>query len=309
MELRHLRHFVALAEEGTFTAAAARELIVQSGLSTSVRALEKDVGAPLFVRGTRPVRLTAEGEALLPAARRALDAVEAVQQTVRDVHGVLSGRLRIGVIETSGHTLPFGAWLAQFSREHPAISITVRQLPAVRALELVGQGELDCALVSAVPGLTAGLQVVQLLSEPMMLACSPGHRLAGATSVELEDLEGERFVDMDPGWAVRVLVDDAFRAAGVTRKMVYEVNEWAIALGLLAAGMGVALVPSGLDFSLHPDTAGSLRLVPLRGAPLTRHVDLVLPKGHGAAPAAVRFAQHVSASRRLNLTRREATRS
>ncbi|HJP73933.1 MAG TPA: LysR family transcriptional regulator [Pseudonocardiaceae bacterium] len=139
MELRHLRHFIALAEEGTFTAAAARELIVQSGLSTSVRVLEKDVGAPLFIRGTHPIRLTAEGEAFLPAARRALDAVDAAQQAVQDVRGVLSGRLRIGVIETSGHTLPFGTWLAQFSREHPAISITVRQLPAVRALELVGR--------------------------------------------------------------------------------------------------------------------------------------------------------------------------
>ncbi|MGW1290844.1 LysR family transcriptional regulator, partial [Streptomyces sp. NPDC002586] len=72
MELRHLRHFVALAEERNFTRAAARELIVQSGLSSSVRALEKTLGTVLFVRGTRPVRLTVEGEALLPAARHAL---------------------------------------------------------------------------------------------------------------------------------------------------------------------------------------------------------------------------------------------
>ncbi|MFI5610356.1 LysR family transcriptional regulator [Amycolatopsis sp. NPDC051903] len=303
MELRHLRHFVALAEEGTFTAAAARELIVQSGLSASVRALEKDVRARLFVRGTRPVRLTAEGEALLPAARHALDAVDAAQQAVQDVHGVLAGRLRIGVIETSGHTLPFGAWLAQFSREHPAISITVRQLPAVRALELVGQGELDCALVSAVPGHLAGLHVVPLLSEAMVLACSHSHPLAGAASAGLGDLEDERFVEMDPEWAVRVLIDEAFRGAGLTRQVAYEVNEWAIALGLVAAGMGVALVPSGLDFSLHPDTAGSLRLIPLSGPPLTRRVDLVIPKGHAATPAAIRFAEHVDAARRLNLTR------
>jgi DNA-binding transcriptional LysR family regulator len=307
MELRHLRHFIALAEEGTFTAAAARELIVQSGLSASVRMLEKEVGALLFVRGTRPVRLTAEGEALLPAARHALEAVNAAQQVVQDVRGVLTGRLRVGTIETSGHTLPFGAWLAQFSRLHPAISITVRQLPAVQALELMRNGELDCAVVPAVPNRISGLDVVPLLSEPMVLACSPAHRLAGTTSVGLEDLQGERFVETDPGWAVRVLTDEAFRAAGVTRQIVYEVNEWALALGLVAAGMGIALVPSGLDFSLHPDTAGSLRLVPLSDPSLKRRVDLVLPKGHAATPAARRFADHIAASERQNLTRRPAT--
>lgn len=307
MELRHLRHFVALAEEGTFTAAAARELIVQSGLSSSVRALEKDVGVLLFVRGTRPVRLTAEGQALLPAARHVLDAVEAAHQVVQDVHGVLTGRLRVGTIETSGHTLPFGAWLADFSRLHPAISITVRQLSALRALELIGGGELDCALAPAVPGHTAGLDVVPLLSEPLVLACSADHRLATVASVGLAELQGERFVETDPQWAVRVLIDEAFRAAQLTRQVVYEVNEWTIVLGLVAAGMGIALVPSGLDFSLHPDTAGSLRLVPLSGPSLTRRVDLVLPKGHAATPAARRFANHVAAYKHHNPMRWRAT--
>lgn len=131
----------------------------------------------------------------------------------------------------------------------------------------------------------------------MVLACSSDHRFSGAASVGLEDLEGERFVDMDPGWAVRVLVDNAFNAAGLTRHIVYEVNEWAIALGLIAAGMGIALVPSGLDFGLHPRIAGSVRLVSLAGPRLTRRLDLVLPKGQAAAPAAIRFAESVEATK------------
>ena len=114
-------------------------------------------------------------------------------------------------------------------------------------------------------------------------------------------------METDPEWAVRVLTDEAFRSAGLTRQVVYEVNEWAMALGLVAAGMGIALVPSGLDFSLHPDTAGSLSLVPLSGPPLTRRVDLVLPTGHAATPAARRFAGHVAASEDDNRTRRRAT--
>jgi DNA-binding transcriptional LysR family regulator len=301
MELRHLRHFVALAEERSFTAAAARELIVQSGLSSSIRALEKDMGALLFVRGTRPVRLTPEGQALLPAARHALDAAEAARQAVQDVHGVLTGSLRIGTLQTSGHTLPFAAWLAQFSRMHPGVDISVRQLPSVQMLEMVADGELDCALLSVVPDRGAGLDIVPLVSEPLVLACSPEHRLAAAGTVTLADLDGERFVETDPGWAIRMLTDEAFRTAGLTRRVVYEVNEWAMVLELVAAGMGVALVPAGIDFAQHPATAGALRLLPLTGTTPQRRVDLVFPKGHAASPAARRFADHVSRCRRMEL--------
>jgi DNA-binding transcriptional LysR family regulator len=293
MELRHLRHFVALAEERSFTRAAARELIVQSGLSSSVRALEKDVGALLFVRGTRPVRLTSEGEALVSAARRTLDAVDASYQAVRDVRGVLSGHLRIGGLQTSGHSLPFTSWLAGFSRAHPGVDITVRQLPATRMLAMVGDGELDCALVSAEPGRSAGLDVVPLISEPVTLACAQEHPLAAADSVTLRRSADERFVDTHPEWAIRSLVDAAFNEAGLTRHIVCEVDEWTTVLGLVAEGIGVTFVPRPLNFALLPGNVASLRLIPLRGVRLERRLDLVLPKGHAAAPAARRFVEYV----------------
>lgn len=296
MDLRRLRHFVALAEERNFTRAAARELIVQSGLSSSVRSLEKEVGALLFVRGTRPVRLTSEGRALLPAARHALEAVEAARQAVRDVHGVLSGHLRIGALQTIGHTLPFTSWLAEFSRAHPGVDIAVRQLPALRMLEMVVEGELDCALVSVVPHHTEGLEVVPILAEPIVLACAPGHPLAEAERITLDRLDGERFVETQPGWAIRVLIDAAFRDAGLTRRIAYEVNEWAMVLDLVAAGVGVALVPQGLDFAVHARPATPLRLIPLDGIRLERRIDLVLPKGHAATPAARRFLDQVRRS-------------
>lgn len=235
MELRHLRHFVALAEERSFTQAAARELIVQSGLSTSIRALEKEVGALLFVRGTRPVRLTAEGTALLPAARHTLDAAQAAQQAVQDAHGVLAGRLRIGALQTSGHTLPFSSWLAEFALAHPRVDISVQQLPALQMLDLVADGRLDCALVSLIEDRAPGLDVVPLLAEPVVLIVALDHPLAAAESVTLEELADERFVEPPAQWAIRVVVDDAFRAAGITRRVACEVNEWTMVLDLVAA--------------------------------------------------------------------------
>ena len=293
MELRHLRHFVALAEERSFTKAAERELIVQSGLSTSIRALEREVGALLFVRGTRPIRLTAEGTALLPAARHTLDAADAAQQAVQDAHGVLAGRLRIGALQTSGHTLPFSTWLAEFALAHPGVDISVQQLPALQMLDLVADGRLDCALVSVVEDHPRGLQVIPLLAEPVRLVVARDHPLAAAESVTLEELADERFVEPPAQWAIRVVVDEAFRAAGLTRRIACEVNEWTIVLELVAAGVGVTLAPTG--FVLAPRVAAAVRLVPLTGVELVRRIDLVLPVGHAASPAARRFSEYVTA--------------
>ncbi|MFY1673493.1 LysR family transcriptional regulator [Plantactinospora sp. WMMB334] len=286
MELRNLRHFVALAEERSFTRAAARELIVQSGLSSSVRILERDVGALLFVRGTRPVRLTAAGEAFLAEARRTLDAADAARQAVQDIQGVLSGRFRIGAIHSLGHTLPFNTWLAEFALAHPGLDIVVRQEAALRMVEMVGDGDLDCALLPA-PHDT-GLAVLPLISEPIVLACAPDHPLAGRAAVRLAELDGERFVETPAGWAIRALLDETFRARALSRRIVCEVNDWATVLDLTAAGVGVALIPDGLDVGRRSHR-GELRLIPLADARLDRRLDFVFPKGHAASPATRRF--------------------
>ncbi|MEV1156801.1 LysR family transcriptional regulator [Micromonospora chokoriensis] len=288
MELRNLRHFVALAEERSFTRAAARELIVQSGLSTSIRALERDVGAPLFVRGTRPVRLTAAGDALVGAARRALEAAAAARQVVQDVEGTLSGRLRIGTINSVGHTLPFNAWLAEFAHTYPGVTIVVTQDATLRMLEMVRSGELDCALLSARQ--TGGLSAVQLISDPVVLACSDEHPLAGNSAVRLADLDGERFVDTPVNWAVRVLVDEAFQAANLSRRIVCEVNEWTSVLDLVNAGVGVSLVPAGLDFGHYRRQLG-IRLIPLADVRMERRLDFVFPTGEAISPATRRFVE------------------
>ncbi|WP_051839731.1 LysR family transcriptional regulator [Streptomyces sp. NRRL F-5126] len=293
MELRHLRHFVALAEEGSFTRAAARELIVQSGLSSSVRALEKDVGAPLFVRGTRPVRLTAEGQALVGAARRALDAAAASYQAVRDVRTVLTGHLRIGAMQTSAHVLPFSSWLAGFSRLHPGVDITVRHLPARRMLAMVHEGELDCAMVAATPDGGGDLTVLTLASDVLIPACGPDHRLAGADSVTLGELAGERFVETHSEWGTRTMVDAVFAQAGLARSIVCEVGDWALLADLVAQGVGVAFLPRRLNADLLPASARSLRLVPLRDARVEHRIDLVAPEGYASHPAARRFMAHV----------------
>lgn len=293
MEIRHLRHFVALAEERSFTRAATRELIVQSGLSSSVRALEKDIGARLFVRGTRPVRLTAEGQVLLPAARHALDAIDAAYQAVHDLRGVLTGHLRLGAYPVNPNVLPFARWLADFARAHPGIDIEVRQASGLRMTRMVADGELDCAVLDALPGRTGGLEVLSLFAEPLALACPTGHPLATADGVELARVAGEPFVETDSTWTTRIRIDEAFAAAGLTRRITCEVSDWGLVLDLVSAGLGLAMVPNSCRLTPAAGPSGSVRLVPLADGGLERHLDLVLPPREAASPAARRFADHL----------------
>jgi DNA-binding transcriptional LysR family regulator len=259
MELRQLEHFVAVAEERHFTRAARRAHIVQSGLSTSIRALERDLGSPLLVRSTRRVELTAAGAAFLAEARRVLAAAAAAREAVSAVQGLLRGTLTVGIMQAHA-ALDLPAVLGRFHARHPGVELRLRQAASTLLVEEVRAGTLDLA-VTALPGpAPAGLVRLPLGSEPMQLACAPGHRLAGRASVRLVDLRDEPFVDFVPGWGVRIAVDRAFADAGIARPVALEVNDTATLLDLVAHGLGVAVVPPTVAAR-----AGGVRLVPLRG--------------------------------------------
>jgi DNA-binding transcriptional LysR family regulator len=259
MELRQLEHFVAVAEERHFTRAARRAHIVQSGLSASIQALERDLGTPLFARSTRRVELTAAGEAFLVEARRVLAAAAAAREAVAAVQGLLRGTLAVGIMQAHA-AVDLPAVLGRFHARHPGVEVRLRQASSTALVEEVAAGALDLA-VTAHPGPPPpGLVRRPLGTEAMQLACAPGHRLADRAGVRLADLRDEPFVDFVPGWGVRIAVDRAFAGAGITRRVALEVNDTPTLLDLVANGLGVAIVP--LTVAAR---AGGLRLVPLRG--------------------------------------------
>src|ERR1700685_3453710 len=137
MELRQLRHFLALTEERSITRAAKRELIVQSGLSNSLQALERELGTPLYVRGTRPVRLTAAGQALVGPARRTLASAAQAEQAVHHTRDALIGTLRLGASLSAQHLVPFASYLGQFTRDHPGIDLRLQYAPALTMIAMV----------------------------------------------------------------------------------------------------------------------------------------------------------------------------
>jgi DNA-binding transcriptional LysR family regulator len=287
MELRQLRHFLALASERNFTRAARLENIVQSGLSASIGTLERDLDVLLYVRNTRPVRLTAEGEALVPFARRALDAADAAGQAVRDAHGALSGKLRIGTVQTRSSAYRLGEWLGEFALQYPGLEIFILQLTALDMEDMLATGELDCVVGPATQRPHADLDITAITAEPLVLACSPSHPLAGKT-VDLSALAGERFVETLPGWATRAQTDEAFAAAGISRRITCEVGEWGMVSDLVRVGLGIAFIPS----VMLPDDQ-NLAVIHVKDVALARKIDLILPTGHAATPAASRFAEFV----------------
>jgi DNA-binding transcriptional LysR family regulator len=280
MELRHLEHFTAVAEERHFTRAANKLHIAQSALSESIRALEVELGATLFERSTRRVDLTEPGRAFLVEARRTLAAAADARAAVAAVEGLERGHLSVGIIQNLG-TVRSAVFFGQFRRRYPAVQLELKQASARALADQVRHGALDLALVALPAELHAGLDATPLSVEPLLLCCSPSHRLASRGSVGLQELADETFVDFQADWAVRMISDQAFAALGIHRHTAVEVNDTGMLLDLVAHDIGVALVPP--PGAIYRTSA---KLVPLKRPAPVWELSAVSRPGGPVNPAA-----------------------
>jgi DNA-binding transcriptional LysR family regulator len=243
MELRQLEHFVAAAEERHFTRAARRSNIVQSGLSASIRSLEEELGAALFVRTTRQVDLTAEGRAFLVEARRVLAAVDAAHEAVAAIKGLVRGTLTIGVLQRMPPEVMLPHTLSRFHAAYPGVEIRVKQGASPSLVAEVRDGLMDLAFAVGGQACEGDVRKTVLMRDPFVLACPLDHVLAQSQDVGLADLEGEAFIDLPSNWATRMVVDQAFANVGLTRRTAFEMNEVTNMIDFIAHGLGVSLVP------------------------------------------------------------------
>jgi DNA-binding transcriptional LysR family regulator len=246
MELRHLRYFVVLAEELHFGRAARRLSISQPPLSVAIRQLEESVGARLFERNSKEVRLTPAGAALLSSTRLLLRQAEEAALEARDVAQGSAGRLRIGFVGAMLYRgLPQA--LTGFQAQHPAVRITLAELNSGEQITELLHDRLDLGFIhtSRIP---AELRHVLLVSEPFVACLPAGHRLARRRSVATANLRNEPFVlfsrSASPDYHERILGICA--DAGFHPEVRHEVRHWLSVVSLVSQGMGVALVPSAL---------------------------------------------------------------
>lgn len=243
MDLRQLEHFLAVADRGSFTKAAADVHLVQSALSTSIRTLERELGTALFERTTRRVTLTAAGRALVPAAQRVLAATRSAREEVAAVTGLLSGELAVGTIQTlTSVDLP--AVLARFHQSHPGIEITLHQARVPDLIDGLHAGELDLAyLARDKTRLPDDLTVISSSVEELVLVAAPGHPLAGEDGVDLASLSDQPFVDFQAGTGLQTAVEQLCAQVGLDRRISCRVTQIGLLISLVEQGLGIAIVP------------------------------------------------------------------
>lgn len=249
MELRHLRCFVALAEERHFGRAAARLAMTQPPLTTAIQQLEASVGARLFERNSRGVAITAAGAALLPRALALLEQAAAAAREARDVGLGLAGSLRIGFAGTVLYRgLP--QVLQGFAAAHPRLRLSLHELSSAEQLAELAQDRLDLGFVHT-PRVPPGFSQI-LLSSQAFMACLPaGHALAGegGAALALKQLAGAPFAlimrAVSPDYHDRILA--ACAEAGFEPDRRFELRHWLSVVSVIAQGLGVGLVPAALQ--------------------------------------------------------------
>jgi DNA-binding transcriptional LysR family regulator len=247
MDLRQLEYVVAVADERSFTRAAARCHVVQSALSAQVARLERELGVTLFHRTSRSVRLAPAGELLLPHARALLRGAEVARAELDAFAGVVTGRLRLGMVGTAGSGVPLvERTLLAFHERHPAVEIAVEDTGSRSMAEQVRTGDLDLALVGLFgdqvpPGVVHHL----LADEPLVAVVARSHPLAGRDGVSLRELAATGpFVEMRDESGLRLQVDAAFARAGVERTAAFELGTSDAVARFAGLGFGAGLVPA-----------------------------------------------------------------
>jgi DNA-binding transcriptional LysR family regulator len=291
MDLRQLEYVVAVAEERSFTRAAARCHVVQSALSAQVARLERELGVTLFHRTSRSVKVAPAGELLLPHARGLLRGAEVARAELAGFAGVVTGRLRLGVIGTAAMRMPrFDRALLTFHQRHPAVEIAVHDTGSRHMAEAVRTGDLDLAFVGLyaeqlLPGLVHHL----LVDEPLVAVVAPTHPLAQHDRVTLDELAATGpFIEMRPESGLRLQADTAFDRAGVERTVAFEVGTPDAVARYAGLGLGTVLVPAS--------TAGAVARVavlPLLDPEARHPIGLVHRAPAPSTPSARAFLSEV----------------
>ncbi|BEM60683.1 LysR family transcriptional regulator [Serratia marcescens] len=254
MELRHLRYFIAVAEERNFSRAAERLNISQPPLSRQIQQLETDLAVTLFERGSRPLRLTAAGRFLYGHALQFLAQGHELKTMTQRV-GQVERSLSLGFVASTLYDI-LPQLIRRFRATHPQVSLSLHEMISLEQIRALKEGKIDVGF-GRIRHEDPHIRRIVLREEALMAALAADHPLAHAPGLTLGALQAETLIVYPqaprPSFADQVLA--AFRERDVTPKCIMEVRELQVALGLVAAGEGVALVPHCLRSLKRPDVA------------------------------------------------------
>lgn len=279
IELRHLRYFVAVAEELHFGRAAARLHLAQPPLSQQIRKLEDILGYPLFVRTSRTVKLTAAGEVFLERARRTLRNVQEDMAEARSIGRGDVGSLRVGFIG-SGMLTPLPAMLGQYRRQHPQVQLQLRETYSSGVLQALLKGSLDAGFLRDGDP-TAGIVTETIFSEPFVAVLPHSHSLATRTSISAGQLRDQAFVYFSPtaGTLAYEKSISLCEEHGFRPRIVQEAPQWLTILRLVGAGLGVTIAPACVRQIAAPNVV----CINLRGTSVKSDIELAYQFGESRA--------------------------
>ena len=241
MEIHQLRYVCAVADTGNFSRAAERCRIAQPSLSQQILKLEQDLGVRLFDRLGRSVRITEAGRAFIAHARSILNQMEAARSSVADKNADVRGSVTVGVIPTvAPYLLP--AYTAAFAKKYPDAKLRIIEETTSVLVEGLRDLSIDVAIL-ALPLRHKDLDLFPIRTEPLFAALRKDHPRATSKSLALKDLRGESFVMLRDGHCFRDLSIGACARARVSPNIAFESGQFSSVLGMVAAGVGVSLIP------------------------------------------------------------------
>lgn len=301
MDLRELRYLVAVADEGSVTAAAAACHVAQPSLSQAVKSLERELGVLLLHRVGRRVVLTPAGEAVVAAARDTLRAADAIRDRVSAVEGLLAGRLDLVALPTLAAE-PLAGLVGAFRSRHPGVTVRVRQPDDPSdLLELVRSGQCEVGITETGPR-AAGI-VARPLAEQELVAVTPPGSPSPKGPMPLRELARLPVVASPTGTSSRRVLDEALAAVGLRAQVAVEAEQREMLLPLVLAGAGVAVLPAP-----QAATAAAQGAVVRRLSPRLRRGIAIVHRDAPLSPAAVSFvalaAEHGEAAEAVRERRR-----
>ncbi|TDD05173.1 LysR family transcriptional regulator [Saccharopolyspora terrae] len=284
MERRQLEYFLAVVDHGGFTAAAAALHVAQPSLSHSIKVLERELGAELFHRLPRSVQLTSAGAALIDSARRALRELEIGRAAVRDVTGLMAGRLDLVTLPTLALD-PLAEVIGRFRARHPQVRVRLKQWEFGEGVHAaVRSGEAELGLADAMPHPADDLESALVGEQELVVALPPGSALPPEGRMTVEDLLTRDVVTGFEGTLVRDLLRAEAGRRGVELNVVVEVGHRESALHLVVAGAGCAVLPQPLASLAELKGAVLCSMEP----PLNRRINVFQRPGR-LSPAAQEF--------------------
>jgi LysR family transcriptional activator of glutamate synthase operon len=248
MEMQQLRYFRVVAELQHVTKAATKLSVSQSAVSRAIRQMEEELGVPLFVRQGRAIVLTRYGAMYLEHVIRAQAALDSGERKLKEESGEQAGTISLGFLGSLGTDM-VPKLIRDFRRKYPLVKFNLIQRSAETMVDELMHGTID--LLFSVPGMFPRSEIswTHLLDEEIVIALPERHRLAGRRSLRLQELTLEPFLTLTRGHTIRTIFDQACEKAGIEPHISFEGRDMGTLRGLIAAGLGVGLMPSSPRFS------------------------------------------------------------